>query len=117
MLSMLRAVLTLVFVALWIGGVILLFVRVRVAQNTYLRHFNEMDGVPLDGIPLGVPRHTWETMWEAMLEPQFDPALEALRRDTWVRYRWMVAWGFGAPLTIVAIMVLLIVTGHGAWLG
>lgn len=117
MLSVVRAVFPVAFFVLWPGGAILLLVRARVAQNAYLRRFEELATVPLDGIPLGVSQSAWATIWEAMWEQQFDPEREGLRREMWVRFRWMAAWIFGFPLTVVAIMVLVIITGHGAWLG
>lgn len=117
MLSVLRAVFPVAFVVLELGGMIFFYVRARAAQSAYLKRFDPVDGFPLDSIPGGLPSRVNAAIWDAMWDWQFDPALETLRREVWVRFRWMAAWIFGFPLTIAAIMVLLIVTGHGALLG
>ncbi len=115
MLSVLHTVFAWVFVVLWGGGNILLFVRFRAAQAVYLKQFDSVDGVPLDSYP-PYPPGMLAAIWEAMLEWQFDPALETQRRKMWARYGWMAAWMFGFPITLATIAVVLIVTGHGAWL-
>lgn len=117
MLRAAPAILAWAFFILWFGGGVMLFVPARIAQNRCLRQFDELKDVPLDGIPLGMPRGAWGVIWDEMMDYQFDPALEASRRAMWRRWRWMVAWIFGFPLTVVAIMVALILTGHGALLG
>lgn len=116
MFSVLRSVFSVVFVVLEFGGMILLYVRARAAQRIYLRQFDPVDGVPLDGIAVGMPR-VMAAIREAMWEWQEDPTREALRRAMWARFGWVAAWIFGFPLAIAAILVTLILTGHGELLG
>ena len=93
-------------------GAIILHVRFRAKQATYLKRFPPVGGVPLNmpggGNPFGaVPR----TIWQAMFDHQPDWELERLRLDVWRRCGYVALWIVGFPIVAVGTATLLIATG------
>jgi hypothetical protein len=102
-----------VFVAIWFGGMIVLFFRVRAKQVVYLKRFPPVNGVPLEmflgGNPFGPEIRAIN---HAMRQHQTDPELERLRREMWRRNRYQIIWTFGFPLLGAGVVAILILTGQ-----
>jgi hypothetical protein len=95
------------FLIAWIGGSLMLALRYRAKQRTYLQNFPPVEGVPLDMYVVGGPRTVIRALVRALLQRQTDDNLEQQRREVWQRYRLLSAWSLGCPVVGFAIAVLV----------
>jgi hypothetical protein len=103
------------FAATWFGGAIVLYLRYLRKRGIYLRRFPPVASVPLDTYkylennpfsPQG--RAAFRAIWQ----PQDDPKLESLRGKVWRGYGYVVLWGFGFPILVVGVVILLLLLWH-----
>lgn len=100
------------FAISWFGVSAILWFRFRAKQRAYLHRFPPVDGVPLDMYVGGGPRSVTRALFQAMWRRQPDPTLEQRRRDLWRRWRHVLAWVFGFPITVFVVVLVLSLTGQ-----
>src|SRR5262249_6164173 len=103
----------LAYLAVWVGGYVLLYRRYSATMLAYLRRFRPVAGVPLEtqlGEGLG-----WErvgphlrALWQVTRHPQTDPDLERLRRAVWRRSHHALLWTLGLVPLLTHFAVTLL---------
>lgn len=103
----------LLFLALWFGGGIITFSRLRRKQLVYLKHFPPVyEGRPLEKVAgTRSPLKEKRAIWHAMFHRQPNAALEHLRREVLRRYLYYLAWNCGFPLVCSGVFVGLVLSG------
>ena len=97
-----------IFVIVWWGGAIFLYLRLRMTQQDYFSRFDDTIYYPF-GIPLFFRPVSARAAWRIMrvtFQQQTDPSLESLRRKIFRRWLQMGAWGFGFPILVVGVIAL-----------
>lgn len=106
-----------VFSAIWIVGIVILFIRGKRTEKAYLRHFPPFDGVPLEWY--GRPRSKWrwprtnrpDPVGQAFRTSQSEPALERKRQDLHRQAHHLLFWAFGFPTVVWGAFFLLVAVG------
>jgi hypothetical protein len=104
------------FLIIWFAGAFVLFVRYLARENTYLRQFPPVDGVPLDawppsGNPFGARNRA---VRRAQGQQQPNPELEHQRLGLRRRWRYVMFWVFGFPLLFIVVVIVVNLLLHAA---
>lgn len=99
------------FAFFWFGMAGVSFFHFRAKQREYLQHFVS-EGISLDVPPGSIDAFkVRQAKYYVMFHRQTDPELEQLRCDAWRRYGLFVLSIFGFPLCVIAILMLLGISG------